>query len=400
MYQRLKKILPVLLLALTGLGVSIAAEIVHLRLAANPNYASFCNINANINCDVVMGSRYAELLGVSVALWAILYYLVLIGLAAAFVGAARASSREKLATVGLLLASWGLLFSIYMAVIALGVLHSVCVMCSGLYLVSIGMFPAAWRLRSQLHTSSRQQAAKRRKQDRLVLVGVAVAALVLLAIGSWEAFGRGVRPLDAAAIARLRPDFYRWYMALPVMHVPLDGGQSRGNADATVTIVEFSDFECGHCAKFHASLDSVLHRRGQDIRVVFHHFPLDSECNPKVSAQLHRDACLAAVGSECAAEQGKFWPYHDILFDNQERLGRQRLIEFATRLGFDVPRFVACLDSPAPRARVEQDVNEAAALGIDSTPTVFINGRLVKGALEPDLLSDAVTLAQSASRSQ
>ncbi|MFI5396309.1 MAG: thioredoxin domain-containing protein [Candidatus Binatia bacterium] len=399
MYERLKKILPVLILALLGLGISVVAEAVHLRLAANPNYTSFCNISATINCDVVMGSRYAQLLGVSVSLWAVLYYLALIGLAAAFVGAAHARLREKLATVGLLLASWGLLFSAYMAVIAFGVLHSVCVMCSGLYLVNIGMFPAAWRLRSRLQTSGRQQAAQRHKQDRLVLVGVAIAALVLLAIGSWEAFGRGVRPSDAAAIARLHPDFYRWYMAQPVTRVPLDGGHSRGNADATVAIVEFSDFECGHCAKFHASLDDVLLRVGQDIRVVFHHFPLDSECNPKVSSQLHRDACLAAVGSECAADQGKFWQYHNLLFDNQERLGRQSLIEYATQLGLDLPRFTQCLDSPQARTRVEQDINEAAALGIDSTPTVFINGRLIKGALEPDLLSDAVTLARPASPS-
>ena len=183
------------------------------------------------------------------------------------------------------------------------------------------------------------------------------------------------------------------------MQVPLDGGHSRGNASAPVTIVEFSDFECGHCANFHRSVDDVLHRYGQSVRVVFHHFPLDSECNPSLTVQLHREACLAAVASECAAEQGQFWQYQNVLFNNQKQLGRQSLIEYATRLGLDTTRFATCLDSPEPRARVQNDVTEGAALGVDSTPTVFINGRLVKGALEPDLLCAAVTLARSAPQS-
>jgi protein-disulfide isomerase len=164
--------------------------------------------------------------------------------------------------------------------------------------------------------------------------------------------------------------------------------------------VEFSDFECGHCANFHRSLVSVLRRFGRGIRVVFHHFPLDAACNRKLTARFHPQACLAAVASECAAEQGKFWQYHDILFDNQQRLDRQSLIAYAARLKLDGARFSACLESPATLARVESDITTGVDLGVDSTPTLFINGRLVKGTLEPDLLTDAVTLARAASAAQ
>jgi protein-disulfide isomerase len=261
--------------------------------------------------------------------------------------------------------------------------------------VNIAMFPAAWRLRSQVRMLSRRQAAANAGQERLVLLAGVAVAVILLAIGSWEAFGRGVRHADVATIKRLHPDFYNWFMAQPVMQVPLQGGHVRGNPDAPVTIVEFSDFECGHCANFHRSLDSTLRRFGQRIRVVFHHFPLDSACNQKMHARFHPQACLAAVAAECAAEQGKFWQYHDLLFDNQQRLDRLSLLTYATRLGLDGTRFGACLDSPASLARVESDVTTGVDLGIDSTPTLFINGRLIKGTLEPDLLGDAVTLASA-----
>jgi protein-disulfide isomerase/uncharacterized membrane protein len=398
MMARLNKVLPVLVLGCIGLGISIVTEVVHSRLASNPGYTSFCNISTTVNCDVVMGSRYALLAGVSVSLWAILYYLTVGVVIVGLVRTTRARLREKLALILLLLAGWGVLFSLYMAAIALGVLHAVCTLCAGLYLVNIAMFPAVWRLRSQVRVIGRRQAAERSGRERMLLIAGVAVAVALLAVGSWEVFGRGVRQSDIATIQRLRPDFYNWYMAQPVMRVPLDGGHSRGNADAPVTIVEFSDFECGHCAKFHHSLDSVLRRFGQGIRVVFHHFPLDSACNQTLNARFHPQACLAAVAAECAAEQGQFWQYHNILFDNQQRLDRQSLITYATRLGLDGPRFSACLDSPEALARVQLDVTKGVALGIDSTPTLFLNGRLVKGTLEPDLLSDAVTLARAPSQ--
>lgn len=96
-----------------------------------------------------------------------------------------------------------------------------------------------------------------------------------------------------------------------------------------------------------------------------------------------------------SGDQGKFWPYHDLLFDNQQHLGRQSLVAYAAQLGLDVPRFTACLDDAEALARVKADIQEATALGVDSTPTIFVNGRMLKSALEPDALIDAVTLARA-----
>src|SRR5574341_1396924 len=146
MWERVKKVLPIVLLGAVGLGVSIAIEVVHRRLAADVNYASFCNVNPNVNCDVVLGSRYALFGGVSIAIWAILYYAGILGIAALIARAARARTRARLGTLLFLIAIWGVLFSLYLAAIAFGVLRAVCLMCGALYIVNVAFFVAAWRL--------------------------------------------------------------------------------------------------------------------------------------------------------------------------------------------------------------------------------------------------------------
>lgn len=395
MSTHVKRTIPLLILAVIGLGVSVAIDRVHQRLAVDVNYTSFCNVSAGVNCDVVLGSPYALLFGIAVSRWAMLYFVLALGVGIAVTLSRSARWRQTLGTVTLVLAAWGLLFAGYMAVIALGVLRTVCLLCSTLYLVNIASFVGAWRLRSVVRIAGRREQRQRAVQERLVMLGALVTVAGLIAVGSWEAFGPARHTPDVAEIARERPDFYRWYVAQPVTEVQTDSSHSFGSADAAITIVEFSDFECGHCAAFHQSLEDVLHRGSEKVRVVFRHFPLDSACNPKVPTRLHPQACLAAIAAECAGEQGKFWEYHNVLFDNQQQLGREFLIGFAARLGLDQARFASCLSSDEARARVQRDAEAGAQLGIDSTPTVFINGRTIKGALEPARLVDALVLARA-----
>jgi protein-disulfide isomerase/uncharacterized membrane protein len=395
MPNHLKKAMPVLILAIIGLAVSVAIDRVHQRLAVDVNYTSFCNVSAAVNCDVVLGSPYAVLFGVAVSRWAMLYFAMTFGIGVAAASSRSARWRQGLGSATLALAAWGLLFAGYMAVIALAVLGTVCLLCSTLYLVNIGLFVGAWRLRAALRMVGRREQRQRATQERLVMATALTAVVALVAVGSWEAFGRARRTPDAAAIARERPEFYRWYVAQPMTDVHTDSRPSMGSTDAAITIVEFSDFECGHCAAFHQSLEDVLHRGTEKVRVVFRHFPLDSACNPKVPTRLHPQACLAAIAAECAFEQGKFWEYHNLLFDHQQQLGREFLIGYAARLGLDTARFSSCLSSDAARERVQRDAEAGAQLGIDSTPTLFINGRTIKGALEPARLVDALVLARA-----
>jgi protein-disulfide isomerase len=171
----------------------------------------------------------------------------------------------------------------------------------------------------------------------------------------------------------------------------------KGPADAPVTIVEFSDFQCPACGQAFKDLHDLLRRR-TDVRLVFRHFPLDSACNEGMSRTVHADACLAAAAAECAQRQSRFWEYHDRLFENQHTLDRDSLFRYAREVGLDIPTFRACLDDPATSSRVSDDVRAGIAAGIESTPTLFINGRRVSGALGRAYYDYALVLEEERER--
>jgi protein-disulfide isomerase/uncharacterized membrane protein len=387
-----------ILLASIGLAVSGVIDSVSRKLAASSGYTSFCNVSESVNCDVVLASSYARFLGVSVSRWALLAYL-LFAAGGVFVLVAKRASQRRLAATALFWgASWSLAYSLFLAAVAIGVLHAVCLLCAGLYLVNTGLFLSSWFLLAAVRREAAPRAARARgRQTRAVVAGAAVLAGGFLLVAGWEA-KRNPQALSASEIARLDPDFYRWYTALPVAAVDIPGGQPKGSP-GDVVIVEFSDFECAHCAKAYRSLKRVLPRFGGDVQLRFHHFPLNADCNPAVDARIHPYACLAAVASECAAAQGRFWPYHDLLFENQSELDRPSLIEYAERAGLDRGAFVACLESEAARQAVLRDVAEGRRLGIASTPTFFLNGRAVAGALDPEKFENAIRLERAARQS-
>jgi protein-disulfide isomerase len=150
----------------------------------------------------------------------------------------------------------------------------------------------------------------------------------------------------------------------------LTGAPSRGRADAPVTIVEFSDFQCPFCARATGVVENVLNAYGTRVRWVFKHFPLD----------FHTDAPLAHRAALAAGEQGKFWEMHDAIFRNQSAIKRNDLLRLATTLGLDMARFVADLDSDRLMSVMQRDMADGLRIGVDGTPAFFINGRRLVGA--------------------
>lgn len=155
----------------------------------------------------------------------------------------------------------------------------------------------------------------------------------------------------------------------------IDGNPSKGPASARVTIVEFSDFECPHCRELHKVLQSVQEHYPQ-VRLVFKDFPL---------AQLHPWAETAAIGGRCAFSQSAdaFWKIHDQIFDNQDLISTanvwDELVSFAGQAGLETDAFKACLSSPETKQAVEANHADGLSLNVNSTPTLFINGRLLVG---------------------
>jgi protein-disulfide isomerase len=183
-----------------------------------------------------------------------------------------------------------------------------------------------------------------------------VAAVPAADQGQGQAAPQGVEPT---------PELRRY-------DVPEDDDPVLGPAEAPITIIEFSDYECPYCQKWHLEVWPALQAEyGDQIRLVYRDFPLTS---------LHSNAMPAAAAANCAREQEMYWEYNELLFDMKLNLGKSTYTHYAEELGLDLGAFTECLDSGRHVDEVEADYEYAVNLGIRSTPTFFVNGIPVVGA--------------------
>lgn len=157
-----------------------------------------------------------------------------------------------------------------------------------------------------------------------------------------------------------------------------------GQKDAKVTFVEFGDFQCPSCGTIHPLLKELKDKyKDKSVRFVFRHYPLSQ----------HENAFISAVAAVEANKQNKFWEYHDTLFENQLNLAKEDLVTYAQRVGLDEATFNAALDTNAHESIVKRDITDGAALGVQGTPTMFINNQQYNGTYSLDGLSKAIDAA-------
>jgi protein-disulfide isomerase len=155
-------------------------------------------------------------------------------------------------------------------------------------------------------------------------------------------------------------------------NISVDDDPAWGPTDAAVTIVEFSDFNCPFCSRFHQeSYSQIKQNYGDKVRFVYRDFPI---------VQLHPYAEIAAQAANCANDQGKYWDYHDLLLQNYDKSTRNDLEIYAKQLSLDMNAFKQCVDSGKHKQEIQKDIAEGTEYGVEGTPTLFINGRPVIGA--------------------
>ncbi len=210
---------------------------------------------------------------------------------------------------------------------------------------------------------------------RSLLVG-----LLIFLIGLGGGLALGYRWGSQSAWARQQaqatptpPRFVRY-------KIPTDGFPSLGPQDAPIVIVEFSDFQCPYCQRFHLqTFEALMAAYPGKIRFVYRNLPLTS---------IHPQAFSAAEAALCAHEQGAFWPYHDRLFKGG--LGQDAYLQYAQELNLDMERFRGCLQERRYRDFIEKDMGFALNLGVNSTPTFFINGIALVGAQPLSVFQDVI----------
>jgi protein-disulfide isomerase len=195
-----------------------------------------------------------------------------------------------------------------------------------------------------------------------------IAGLVILAGG----YGLGklaTRDKDSSAKVAVGPSGAAPADGIERIRVPLEGPM-RGPADAKVTIVEFSDFQCPFCSRVVPTVEKIMKDYPKDVRLFFRHNPLP----------FHQNAPLAAEAAVAAQAQGKFWEMHDKMFANQQALDRAGLEKDAQEIGLDMGKFKAALDSHSGKAKVDADLAAGKQIGVQGTPNFYIDGRNIQGA--------------------
>lgn len=190
---------------------------------------------------------------------------------------------------------------------------------------------------------------------------IAITVFVLLIVVSIGFFTKGFGLFDKAGGV---DDNSR-------IHVPLGNDPFKGNFNASVLIVAFSDYDCPFCRKAENTMNNIFEKYSEDVVYLFKDMPLTS---------IHPDAYNAALAAECAKEQDKYWEYHDYLYEHNDQLDPQYLKEYANLLGLDTEQFNDCFATQKYKGEVDKDIQTARMVGVTGTPTFFINGIKIVGA--------------------
>jgi uncharacterized membrane protein/protein-disulfide isomerase len=391
--------------ALAGLLASIAAAYVHYNILRDPSYLSFCDVSETMNCSQVYSSRYGSFMGVSVAVFGAIWFAVALLLSTAGL-IARPEIRESVPGYLFAGSTLALAVVLYLGYASFAVLGLVCILCLITYAAVIGLFLVSGAAASAPMLSLPRRAAHDLKVLAASPLAIGVTAVLLAGAAAaliWfprdspaslmAAPQSGTAP--AAAADDERAQFERWYATQPrlPLDIPLEG--------AKVLVVKFNDYQCPPCRQTHMEYKSVFEKWQASnpgaVRYVLRDFPLDNECNAAVTTDFHAAACEAAVAVRLAREKDRASELEEWIFANQPALTpalvRQAARDIAKITDMDA-RYAATLEL------VKADIALGRKLGVQSTPTFFINGTRVEGGLPTVYFDQAIAYELQKASSQ
>jgi protein-disulfide isomerase/uncharacterized membrane protein len=373
---------------------------------------SFCNISAHINCDAVSQSRFSKVFGLPLDGYGLAFYLCLLALSFIRRGG-ELISEKTFQRVFLVLSLLASVASVVLFLISEFVIGALCILCMGMYFANFTLLAISLALSREEPLGSRINGgvlaliglpllllSKRNFASSLLWVRTWVVAIGMAAI----VYGTFKLPVYfESMIAARSPEMKQieevmkiaindWENQVPVdIEVHEESGimrdYTRGPAFAPLQLVEFSDYQCPACRYFHGKLEELLKEYGDKVRFVHRNYPLDRACNPEIDRDMHRNACLAANFARCAGEQGKFWQASDYLFRLEEmdkEASKEEvdagIMHTAEALNLDGRAIADCLQSGRQMQKIQQDLIDGNRLGLQGTPSLWLNGRKVKVA--------------------
>ena len=360
-----------LTLSALGLALSVYLVLVHHRVRAEPGWQSACAISSALDCDVVILSSYSMVAGTPLAALGAWFY-VLTGAVAA-VGVRRSLHRFPRSPAMCLFLAGALAtaLSVALAMTSAIAIRALCVVCSALYVVNLGVLLVSWRaLRQTGERLPQAWRAERRHWSRnpwhafFTSVGIIASFLVLFFV---------YFETDSAASSRI---------------CTAVAEAARHQRTEPLGIVMYTDFQCPPCK----SLDASLRPFRDHLRITHRHYPLDTTCNPGPKRTRHPGACLQARAAICAGQVGRYDEYSDRLFDGGPS-DSPGLVELAASLGIDRTGFSACVQAEETARELQASIDAAIGDDVRATPTMFVGGRRHVGRLND---ADLACLASSA----
>ncbi len=387
-----KKIIGILLLlSLVGLifsGILLNQHLTHLSQGFEDN--SICDINKVISCKLVDASPYSTIRGIPMSGLGLVYYILVI----IFLLKTLIKQNKSSLIFALMMSLPAFVATIGMAYLSFVKLKLICLFCSGMYVVNLGLLIGLlYALKisvSEMICFLRENLKSIFGHSLFSLLVLAGAVLILnqnvkSAKVEWQekqklqAHKNPNDPNQPKNPELSIEDILKLYFDQKPIDIDTKGAQAYGNTASHVSLVEFSDFECPYCKKAADFLKPVLQEYGEDIGFYFINYPLDRACNKYLTHDMHKMACEAAKAGYCAGKQGKFWDYYEVLFASQPKFEKKDLISYAGQAHIDSQKLETCLDSVEALDKIKDDVEQGQKSNIHGTPSLFINGRPVSG---------------------
>lgn len=363
-------------LALAGLFVSLYLFYSHYRVYTDIAYQSFCAVSKSINCDTVSQSPYSIFIHLPVPLWGVFGFLMLLFLVAAAWRHADENGR-----------CWALIFwvALLFAIVSVGLaavstffIHSYCVMCIGVYLITLFTLWFAWIIRRRFSAEGLcVDTGKdvRHLWDRRRTL-MPAAALMLLGF--------------LAAIVLVPP---YWQMEPPVLSqgissgLTADGHPWLGAETPQLEVSVFSDYQCFQCRKVYMYLRQLIARYPNRLRLIHRHYPMDIDYNPLLKQQLYKGSGKMALLAIYAAGQNKFWQVNDLLYQIAGSGKDIDLNWIGSRTGLDPADLYRALFDRQIRRQLNLDIDQGLKYEIDGTPGFVIDGNVYTGTIPAEILN-------------
>ncbi len=348
---------------------------------------SFCNISDSVNCDLVaMAPESAFLFGYPTSALGLSFYCLGFFVAWALYSESSPSRARAQARILFWIALIGLVPTFYLAMVSLFKIKSLCLMCLAGYVLNLTLLVLAFLMLRRTPADSKFPAVNAVPKTALILIAVSAALHFPL---PWIFKSVASQGVDAQLIGHY---LYK-HQNSQKFRFRLEGSATLGSLDAPVQVVEFADFQCPACAMADEVVPAVIESFSPRVSFTFKNFPLDRSCNEAVEGNIHLQACDAALAGICVHKikgAEDFFKFKKKVFQNYKSLSLGFLENSAEEHGISPGDLRNCMQAPDTREELRRQTLEGKAAGLQGTPSIYVNGKILEGGTSPIVLRKVI----------